>query len=50
MMQLLMNPKFLPTLQMAISLAAAAMYAVNGDYRRTLYWLSSIVLVGSMTY
>lgn len=49
-MELLLNPKFLPTVQMGVSLLAGIVYLMNGDVRRAIYWISSVVLVGAGTY
>jgi hypothetical protein len=42
--------KILPTLQIVISIAAAAVYAYHGDWRKVAYWLAGAVIVASVTY
>lgn len=40
----------LPTVMLVLSLGAAAMYAVDGDVRKTIYWLAAAAITASVTY
>jgi len=42
--------KIFPTIMIALSFGACAVYAVTGDYRHALYWLSAAVLNCTVTY
>jgi hypothetical protein len=43
-------PRFLPTVGMCLSFLTGLIYLLAGDYKRTLYWWSSIPLVWSVTH
>lgn len=47
---ILMNPKFFPTVMVVCSICAAVMYGAQRDYRHMVYWISSAVLISSVTY
>jgi hypothetical protein len=47
---LLLNPKFFPTLMIALSVCAAVVCAINGDWRRVGYYVSSAGILTSVTY
>jgi hypothetical protein len=42
--------KIFPTIIIALSIGAAIIYAVKGDARHSIYWLSAAVLNISVTY
>jgi len=39
-----------PIIIMALSLGACAVYAINHDFRRAVYWLASAVIIASVTF
>jgi hypothetical protein len=39
-----------PTILIALDIAAAAVYAIDADPRRTVYWLSAAVLTFVVTF
>lgn len=39
-----------PCIIMALSLGACAMYAVQGDARRAIYWLAGAIITASVTF
>jgi hypothetical protein len=41
---------FFPSLLILLDVGAAAANAVNGDIRRTIYWLSAAALTACITY
>ena len=45
-----MPPWLFPTTMIILSLAAAAVYACHGDYRRLIYWMAAAVLTASVTF
>jgi hypothetical protein len=45
-----MNPKMFPTIMIVLSICATVIYALNEDLRHTLYWLSSALIIWSVTY
>ena len=45
-----MNEKIFPTILMVLDVAAAAVYAGKGDWRKTVYWLAAAVLTFVVTY
>lgn len=45
-----MSPKFFPTLLMVLDVAAAIVWASNGDWRKALYWGSAAVLTFTVTW
>ncbi|MBI2818120.1 MAG: hypothetical protein HYX72_14390 [Acidobacteria bacterium] len=45
-----MAPRLLAALLIAEYLAMAVLYAVQGDWRRVLYWVAASVLTASVTY
>lgn len=42
--------RLFPTVLMALDLCAAAVYAVEHDWRHVVYWVSAAVLTASVTY
>lgn len=42
--------RFAPIAVIALSLAAAAIYAFSGDIRRAVYWSAAAVLTISVTF
>jgi hypothetical protein len=47
---LIRSPKFLPTVMVALSVAASCRYALQADWRHAIYWMASAVLVSAVTY
>ena len=45
-----MNPKIFPSVLIALDVAAGVVYAVAGDWRRTIYWFAAAVLTATVTY
>lgn len=45
-----MNPLIFPTTLIVLDLAASAVYAVYGDWRRAIYWFAAAVLTTCVTY
>lgn len=45
-----MNPKLFPTILIVLNIAAAAVWAVHGDWRKCTYWLAAAVLTFVVTY
>ena len=45
-----MNPKLFPALLIALDLAAGAVYATHGDWRRLVYWTAAAVLTATVTF
>ena len=39
-----------PTLLILLDVAAAAVYAAGGDWRRVVYWVAAAVLTGCVTF
>jgi hypothetical protein len=46
----MINPRLLPTTMIILSILAAIIYGLQGDIRRTCYWVASAVLINSVTY
>ena len=42
--------QFFPSVLMALDALAATAYAVNGDWRRTVYWLAAATLTATVTF
>lgn len=42
--------KVFPTVLIALDVIVAVVYLYDGDYRKTIYWLSASVLTASVTY
>ena len=42
--------KIFPITIIVLSLAAAAVYAINKDIRHTVYWLATATLVSAVTF
>ena len=40
---------FFPTTQIVVSIGAAFVYALAGDYRHATYWLAAAVLTATVT-
>lgn len=45
-----MSEKMLPTVLMAIDVAAGIVYACHGDVKRCVYWLAAATLTATVTY
>jgi hypothetical protein len=45
-----MDPRIFPSIQIALSLAAAVAYGVAGDFRRSVYWAAAAILTTTITY
>ena len=39
-----------PTIMIALDMCAAAVYTVNGDYRKLIYWVAAAVLNAAVTF
>lgn len=39
-----------PTIMIALSIGASVAYAVDGDWRRTVYWFAAAVLNAAVTF
>ena len=39
-----------PTVLIALDVAASAVYAAHGDWRRLIYWIAAAVLTATVTY
>ena len=44
------DPKFFPSLVIALNMASAAQYALAGQWGKVIYWLSAAFLTFSVTY
>jgi hypothetical protein len=42
--------KFFPTATVALSIMAACVYGFQQDWRHTIYWIASAVLIAAVTY
>ena len=40
----------LPVIMIALSIGAGGIYALQGDWRRAVYWLAASVLTASVTF
>jgi uncharacterized protein (UPF0333 family) len=46
-----MSVKFVfPVILLACNLGAAGAYAIQGDWRRAVYWTASSVCIGAVTF
>ena len=45
-----MSEKILPTVLIAIDVAAGIVYACHGDFKRCVYWLAAATLTATVTY
>ncbi len=45
-----MITKLFPTALIALDVAAALVYAANGDWRRFIYWTAAATLTATVTY
>ena len=41
---------YFPMILLACNVAAAAMYAASGDWKRAIYWLASSVCIAAVTF
>jgi len=39
-----------PFLLIVLDICAAAVYSIDGDYRRVIYWIAAAFLTASVTY
>jgi len=46
----LCDKRFFPTMLIVLDVAASARYAIDGDWRRAIYWLSAAVLTSTVTW
>jgi len=44
------NPKIFPTTMIILALGASVTYAIDGDWRKTVYWLAAATLNFVVTY
>lgn len=44
------NPRFFPTILIALDVAAAVVWYTHGDYRKVVYWAAAAVLTVTVTY
>jgi len=42
--------KLFPSVLIALDVAAAAVYALHGDWRRLVYWIAAAVLTATVTF
>ena len=42
--------KIFPILLIALDIGAAGVYAFNGDWRHTIYWLAAATLTATVTF
>lgn len=42
--------KIFPSILIALDIAAALVYAINTDWRHTIYWLAAATLTASVTF
>jgi len=42
--------QILPTLLIVINIASAAIYMADGDWRKTVYWMSAACLTFAVTF
>ena len=47
---LLSDPRFFPTLLIALDVCAAISCGISGDWRRAIYWTAAAVLTATVTY
>jgi hypothetical protein len=40
----------MPMLMILLNVGSSAIYAFNGDYRRTLYWAAAAAITWSVTF
>ncbi len=45
-----MNKYIFPVILIAIDICAAAVYGINGDLRKTIYWIAAAVLNAAVTF
>lgn len=45
-----MSVKIFPAVLIALDLAAGAVYAGHGDWRKTIYWLAAATLTATVTF
>jgi hypothetical protein len=45
-----MNPRFFPTVMMALDIATSAVWYANGDIRKAVYWVAAAILTATVTY
>lgn len=45
-----MSVKIFPIALIALDIAAGAVYAGNGDWRKTIYWLAAATLTATVTF
>ena len=45
-----MNKYIFPVILIVIDICAAAVYGINGDLRKTIYWIAAAVLNAAVTF
>ena len=45
-----LNPKFFPTILIALDLMAAVFYIPDGNWRKVIYWVAAGILTFVVTY
>jgi hypothetical protein len=45
-----MKPYIFPTLLILLDIGAAVVWAVEGDWRRFVYWLAAAILTATVTF
>lgn len=45
-----MATKIFPVILIVLDVAAGAVYACHGDWRKTIYWLAAAVLTAVVTF
>jgi hypothetical protein len=46
----MISPKFFPLALIVLDVFAGAIYAGNGDVRKTVYWISAATLTAAVTF
>ena len=49
-MKIIANPKFLPTLLIVLNVLTAIRYGFATDWKHSIYWTASAILLGTVTY
>lgn len=45
-----MNEKIFPIALIVLDVAAGAVYACHGDWRKTIYWIAAATLTAAVTF
>lgn len=46
----MISPKIFPIVLIVLDVGACAIYACNGDMRKTIYWISAATLTAAVTF